>query len=291
MSVEERLAGGGAEDSSGFELALNRAGLLLGLNRFEEAEHEYARAVLLKPSDPTAQLGLAKLRYMRGDPYFARDLVAATKGERGHRQVQLQFANVLRHTGDLGGAEVLLRDLIAREGPAPELRSSLASVLHAAGRLPEAEVQARAAVNSRPEDVQMAHNLVAVLLSLGRADEATPFIRAARARTPFDYSWIAHEATAARLTGDPAYAVLYDYERLVGVYDLEPPPGWRSMAEFNAALEASLYARHTLVRHPFDQSMRAGTQTIGNLLCRPETTARCVIRVVGLCASVATGSM
>ena len=161
--------------------------------------------------------------------------------------LQLQFANVLRRTGDLAGSELLLRDLIARAGPAPELRSSLATLLHAAGRLQEAEVEARAAVSGRPTDASIVHNWVAVLLSLGRADDALPFIRAERARAPLDSSWIADEATAARIMGDPAYSVLYDYDRLVRVYDLEPPPGWRSMAELNAALETHLMARHALV--------------------------------------------
>ena len=193
-----------------FAQALGHAALLLERSEFDAAEHEYARAVALKPSDPNAQFALAKLRYMRGDPQFARDLVAAATRDRNDGLLELQFANVLRQTGDLPGAEILLRDLIARAGPTPELRSSLAAVLHAAGRLREAEGEARAALHGRPTDPTIAHNLVAVLLSLGRADEALPLIRAARALAPLDYSWIADEAIAARLLGDPAYGVLYD---------------------------------------------------------------------------------
>lgn len=87
---------------------------------------------------------------------------------------------------------------------------------------------------------------------------------------PNDFSWIADEAIAARMTGDPAYSVLYDYDRLVRVYDLEPPPGWRSIAELNAALKTRLDARHALVRQPFDQSMRFGTQTMGDLKRDPD---------------------
>ncbi len=264
MRGQEPYGRAGGE-ASGFAQALSRAAALLELGDFEGAEREYARAVALEPSDHASQFGLAKLRYMRGDPYFARDLVAATLRDRDNGLLQLQFANVLRQTGDLSGAELLLRDLIARAGPAPELRSSLATVLHAAGRLQEAEVEARAAASVGAADANILRNWVAVLLSLGRADDALPVIRAERARAPLDASWIADEATAARMAGDPAYASLYDYERFVRVYDLEPPSGWRSMAELNAALETLLTARHTLARHPFDQSMRFGTQTMGDL--------------------------
>lgn len=256
--------------ASELDRALARARALMEHQMYEAAEQEFMRAVALEPLNPAAQLSLAKLRYMRGDPAFARDLATAAARNREHSALQLQFAEVLRMTGDLDGAELLLRDLIARVGPAPEFRSALATVLHEAGRVQEALVEAFAAVKLRPEDSPMCERLVAVLLSLGRAEDAMPLIRAEREMAPWDHIWIAHEATAARLTGDPAHAALYDYDRFVRVYDLEPPAGWDSIAELNAALESSLVARHTLARPPFNQTMRAGTQTIGNLVDDPD---------------------
>jgi Tfp pilus assembly protein PilF len=249
---------------------VHRAALHLERGELDQAEREYARAVAENPADPDAQLGLAKLRYMRGDALFARDLVAALAADRSDGFLQAHFANVLRQIGDLAGAEIMLRDLIARAGPVPELRASLAAVLHSAGQLQEAAAEARAALKARPADSAVILNLVAVLLSLGRADEALPLIRAERAKAPFDCSWIAYEATAARLLGDPAYRVLYDYPRLVQVYDLPAPRGWSSMTEFNAALADNLAARHTLTHQPFDQTLRFGTQTMGNLAFEPD---------------------
>jgi len=255
---------------SEFDLSFKRARALLEMQEFDDAEREYARAVALEPTHPAAQFGLAKLRYMRGDPSFARDLAAAAAANRNHPALQIQFAEVLRLNGDLDGSELLLRDLIARQGPEPALRSLLAMVLHEAGRLQEALVEAFAAVKSRPDDAAKLQTLVAVLLSLGRAKDAMPLIRAERQLAPLDPIWIAHEATAARLSGDPAYALLYDYDRFVRVYDLDPPPGFGSIAELNAALHACLTARHQLARQPFDQSMRSGTQTTGNLVVDPD---------------------
>jgi len=277
MSTEEPFRRPEAPPSE-FAAALKRAGRLMELGDFEAAEREYARGVALDPSEPNAQFGLARLRYMRGDAQFARDLAAAAAGDRSNGSLQWQFANVLRHSGDLAGAEVLLRDLMARMGSAPELRSSLATVLLAAGRLEEAEIEARAAATARPTDVGILRNWVAVLLSAGRVTDALPVIRAQRARAPLDTAWIADEATAARLIGDSAYTVLYDYERFVRVYDLEPPQGWRSMAELNARLETLLTARHALMRQPFDQSMRFGTQTIGDLRQDSDEAIQAVLR-------------
>jgi thioredoxin-like negative regulator of GroEL len=267
------------DDTGGFDAALRRAAQLTDADDHEAAEREYARAVALQPWHVAAQYGLANLRYMRGDPYFARDFAAACARYSDHGVLQLQFANVLRHAGDLDNSELLLRDLIARGGAFPELRSSLATVLHEAGRLSEAEVEARGAANARPNDAQIALNLAAVLLSLGRADEALTLARAQRRRAPFDYTWIAHEATAARLVDDPAYASLYDYERLVRVYDLDAAPGGQTIAELNAALAARLAQGHRLPRPPLGQSVRFGTQTRGDLLADPDPAVRAALEM------------
>lgn len=253
---------------------LERARTLMARREFEAAEREYAGVVAANPLHPAAHFGLAKLRYMRGDPRFARDLAAAAARHRDQPALQRQFAEVLRLTGDLDGSELLLRDLLARQGGLPALRWALANVLHEAGSLAEAEAEAAAAVGSCPEDAAMVETLVAVRLSLGRAGEVLPLIRAQRRRAPRANIWIAHEATAARLIGDPAYARLYDYDRLVRVYDLEPSPGFGSAAELNTALAAVLRERHKLERPPFDQSMRAGTQTVGNLHDDPDPALR-----------------
>jgi len=256
---------------------ITRARALLQEQDFDAAEDAYALAVAAEPRALEAQFMLAKLRYMRGDPRFARELATAAAAHRDIPNLQLQFAEVLRLTGDLNGTELLLRDLIARVGPAPEYRWPLATVLHESGRTQEALVEAFAAVRGRPDDSAMTQTLVAVLMTLGRADQAMPLIRAHRTLEPHSHIWIAHEATAARLIGDPAYAHLYDYDRLVRTYDLEPPAGWRSIDEFNADLQACLSARHKLARNPFDQSMRSGTQTIGDLVADPDPVIKAAV--------------
>ncbi|WP_428099902.1 tetratricopeptide repeat protein [Candidatus Rariloculus sp.] len=262
---------------SEFDRSLRRSNELLQRQQFEQAERELERAVALRPSDTAAQLGLAKLRYMRGDPSFARDLARAAARNRNDTNLQMQFAEVLRMTGDLAGAELLLRDLIARAGTSAGLRASLAVVLHEAGRLREALTEALAEMSDRPGDPMPVETVTAILLSLGRADEAMPMIRAERERAPLDQVWIAHEATAARLADDPAYAELYDYDRFVRAFDIEAPPDFGSVAELNAELEKSLSERHGLKRPPFNQSMRFGTQTTGNLVADTDPAIRAAL--------------
>lgn len=263
---------------AGFELAFNRGRTLTQLYRTTEAEQAFAAAVALNPRHAEAQLNLARLRYMRQDPDFARDIAAAAAANRGDPASQLLHGIVLWRSGDLQRAEGILRDLLAGQGPNPDVRCALAQVLHEAGRLQEAESEAMEAATAKPQDPKVVETLVVILLSRGRPDDAVPFIRAQRSRYPDDQGWIAYEATAARLLGQASYRELYDYTRLVRTYDLQPPPGWASMDELNAALREALNARHPFANHPLDQSLRNGSQTARNLLTESDPAIQAVMR-------------
>jgi Flp pilus assembly protein TadD len=247
------------------ELHINQGRTLAQLYRLEEAERAYAQAVALRPSDLSAQSNLAALRYMRGDPRFMRDLAAAAEAAPQDFKLQLVVADLLRRAGDLAGAESLLRGLLKSTAAPPKVRTALAIVLRESGRLKEAEALAMEAAMADPQDVSLIENLVAIELALGRPEEALPFIQTQRLRQPNDQRWIAFQATAARQLGDPLYRTLYDYDRFVRVYELEPPPGWATMAELNAALVETLGARHQFAAHPLDQSLRNGSQTARSL--------------------------
>jgi Flp pilus assembly protein TadD len=259
------------------ELHINRGRALMQLYRMDEAERAYAAAVALEPRDPEAQKNLAQLRYMRGDPEFARDFAAAARESPADLRLQLSYADLLRRADDLPGAEALLRDLLRQFGPVPQARAALSSVLHAAGRLREAEAQALEAAAAQPHDIALIENLVSVELAVGRPEQAMPFIRAQRQRLPNDQRWIAYEATAARQLGHSFYAQLYDYGRLVQVYELEAPAGWRSIEELNAALVETLRARHRFATHPLDQSLRNGSQTARSLVTERDTVIQALL--------------
>ncbi len=255
----------------------NRGRALLQLYRIEAAEHAYAEAVALAPTNVESQLALANVRHMRGDPKFARDIAAAAAAHRDNDSLQMRFADVLRRAGDLGGAEMLLRDLLARRGPVPQIRSALATVLHEAGNLDEAELHALEAATARPHDALLIETLVTVLLSRGRGEDAQPFIATQRARVPHDQRWIAYAASAARLSGDPLYHELYDYTQLVRAYELPVPRGWSSMATFHADVQRALRARHRFANHPLDQSLRHGSQTARSLISDPDPVIQALL--------------
>jgi uncharacterized protein (TIGR02466 family) len=251
--------------AQGPELCFNRARALQELGRFDEADAALSAAVERWPAALEAQIMLAKLRHMRGDTDYARQLAAAARAT-GRIDLHLALGDLLRRGGRLEEAHDVVRPLADRHPEAPEILSSLAVVLQELGDLEAALPRARRAHEARPADSDLAENLVAILLQLGRGDEAQPPILSWRERSPLDGRWLAYEATAARQLRQARYGELYDYERFVRAFDLEPPAPYSSMAELNAALAHALEARHRLRTHPLDQSLRHGTQTSRSLL-------------------------
>jgi Flp pilus assembly protein TadD len=245
---------------------------------FQEAEQAFAAAVKMEPRHSQAQFYLARIRYMLGDPNFARDITVVVKENRDDLNMQMLLSEVLRRVGDLQNTENLLRDILNRFGPLPEVRATLAGVLHDANRLKDAETEALDAAAALPRDPFVIDQLVAILLARGRPVDALPFVYAQRQRAPLDQGWIAYEATCARLMGHAHYAELYDYDRFIRLYELEAPPGWGSIEQLNTAVLEALNTRHRFGAHLFDQSLRHGSQTTRNLVTEPDPAIRALMQ-------------
>ena len=261
----------------GYELAFNRGRALCELSEIDAAELEFERAVNLQPTNTEAQLQLARVRYLKGDPKFARAIATAANANRDDSNLQLLMGEVLWRSGDLHAAELVLQELLSRKAGNATVQSTLACVLLEAGRLKEAEGHALEAIAVAPADPVVSENLVTILLARGLPDDAMHFIKAQRQQRPDSQAWIAFEATAARLLGSDLYHQLYDYERLVRVFDLQTPAGWSSMEELNGALVEALDASHRARNQPLDQSLRNGTQTPRSLLSETHPAVRSIL--------------
>src|SRR6185369_12424608 len=82
---------------------------------------------------------------------------------------------------------------------------------------------------------------------------------------PFDQTCLALLGTAWRLKGDERDEALNGYDRLIRVFDMEPPDGFSSMERFNAELGAYLAQLHPQTDAYLEQSLYGGTQTEGML--------------------------
>jgi Flp pilus assembly protein TadD len=262
----------------GFELELARGRAFVQLGRFADAERAYEAAVQLRPRHADAQLYLARVRQMLGDADFSRSLATAVLAARDDVNLQEALAGLLLGAGRADVAEKLLRDELKRTGPNPRLRFLLSRVLREGARLAEAETEALESAAALPEDAGVVENLVSILLSRERPAEAQAFIRAQRARMPWSQGWIAYEALAARMLGQPLYAELHDYQHLVRCYELKPPLGYASMADLNAAVLEVFAARLGADTYALGESLRNGRQTTRNLVMDPNPVIRALLR-------------
>lgn len=128
-----------------------------------------------------------------------------------------------------------------------------------------AEKSARTCLAVDPGNTVIDASLISALLMQGKADEALTRIMPLRGAEPERQHWIAYEATALRILGDPRYDALVDMDRFVRPYQLPVPQGFDSLAEFNSAFLTALDRLHRYARHPLNQTLRHGSQTTREL--------------------------
>ncbi len=109
------------------------------------------------------------------------------------------------------------------------------------------------------------------LLTAGKWDAAADVASQATLIEPDNQEAWANLATAWRLLDDPREHWLCDYDRLVGLVDIETPRGFASQSDFLEALQANLDHRHMARREPIQQSLRGGSQTPGRLFGRSDS--------------------
>ena len=280
---EEALAELDAAQAAGLggpEFAHNRASALMALGRFDESRAELEAALAETPGAINLHGLLARLRYMQGDADFVSHLEAAIDREPDNAALSVACSQLLRGAEALDDALATMRRALAKGDETAPLLAEMSAVHHDRGEFEEALDYARRAVASHPEDPELRDLEIQALLSLGDGAQAMPLIEAARARQPLDQFYIALEASAARLLGDPRYASLYDYERLVMPFELPVPDGWDSIEDFHADLVPALKERHRFVAPPLDQSLRAGTQTPRGLLGDPDPVIRAFLEAI-----------
>jgi Flp pilus assembly protein TadD len=264
----------------GPELAYNRASALMGIYDFDAAEEILVDAIRSGPSTLDPLRLLARLRYMRGSDDFVDEFRHAIATSPDDVSLKLGLGQILNAAGQLGEAETVLLDARDRNPAFAPVLVELAGVYQEAGQFDKALHNAELAAEAAPGDAQTKNMVIDALVSLGRADEAMPLIEAMRREFPLNQWYVAMEATAARLVGDPRYEYLYDYEQYVRPYDLETPPGWSSMQAFQDDLIPALDERHRFHAQPLDQSLRSGTQTPRGLLGDPDPVIQAFIHAL-----------
>lgn len=249
-------------------------GRILGKqDRFGEAEAAYRAAVRRAPTSPPAQRELAQLIWMQtGDLAKARaELDAAPQSP----EIVAIIVRLLQAAGEDAAAYALA---VARAGRDPSL--NILAARAGLGIDPEAADRRLAAIPPGIHSSARAKAEIELDLALGRVEQAVRRGEALRAARPGDQHATALLATAWRLAGDPRYRQLYDYDRLVKSYRIDPPEGWSSLDDYLGDLGRALDRIHGPLTHPVDQSLRHGSQTTRNLADYPDDAIRALFRAI-----------
>jgi Flp pilus assembly protein TadD len=274
--------------------SLDQARALLERGRAGEARDALAAAMVGGLDGAPCRSLMGFILHQLGDvPGCARELKEAVRLAPDDGAAQFALASISFKLGDEEQAEAATRRAIALGMDDVHSASLLGRILTKQGRLAEAEKAWRAAVRFNPASPQAQRELadlvwmqtgdiatarakaeIEVDLALGRGEQAVRRAEALRAARPNDQHAIALLATAYRLAGDDRYAALYDYDRLVKSYCIDPPQGWSSVETYLADLGQALDRIHGPLTHPVAQSLRHGSQTMRALADYPDPSIR-----------------
>lgn len=240
---------------------------------FESLEN--ARQLILKhPDYVPGQVTYAHLLWEYG-PLFAPGSEPLASFRRAvmarplDRDMQLSYLRFLLHARK--SEEVLERaqSLASTLGRDPVLTWMHADALAQLGRHEDAEglyVHAHAAFGDGNPAFLNAY--ARHRLRTGQWRGAADLAHRATKVSPHDQDAWNNLGTAWRLLGDEREAWLFDYERIVGCVDIEPPAGYAGIQDFLVDLVAALDRIHQAGREPVNQSLRHGSQTPGKLFGR-----------------------
>lgn len=245
--------------------ALARAEMAAG--NLDAAEGAYGEALARAPGKAEFAIELADLMWMRrGDLAGAQALLDRTAHAGGPPgQLLKAKAKLFETAGDANRGADLLALAADRLPDDVSLLLASAQAELERGDLAGAERRLQRAERQLPDMPGVLNQAAIINLALGRPDVALAKARRGLDIFPEDQSLWGWAATAARAVGDPLYGRLYDYDAVVGVYDIETPPGWPSLDAYLKDLAQSLDRIHQFREHPTAQSLRHGSQILHRL--------------------------
>ena len=248
------------------DLHYNRGNAFQALGRSSEAMAAYRQALRREPLHAFALYDLARLRWRLGDPDYGAELERAEIAHPASAVAPSLRAQLLLRARRYADACQAYELALHRAPDVAALHDGLAQGLMRLGEQQRSLDAHQRAVALAPQDVNLRSHFCATLLVAGQADVALVQAEHAVGLASGDQLALAMLGLCWRTLGDAREGWLNDDEHLVSVIDLEAPTGWPDMASFNADLAEELQPLHVDSQAPIDQSLRSGTQTMGDIL-------------------------
>lgn len=252
-----------APDSS--EVRHNLASALAGDGQELEAISLYRKILESTPQDASAHRYLNEILWTQGSDDFLESYRVSKKTFPEDIDLRHSYAGQLMQAERFEEAEQEIQAAIKMSPDNHKLRLVSARILKEADKFDEALAELRHASKLAADSTSVMAALAETLLGVGDGKGALKIIKKLIKNDDQYMGWWALKADALKLTGSDEYHWLYDYERLLLVSGIDVPDGYASIKDFNEALLHDLEKYHRGKEHPLDQSMRLGTQTVGNI--------------------------
>ncbi|NBO12925.1 MAG: tetratricopeptide repeat protein [Betaproteobacteria bacterium] len=248
----------------------NIANTYQALGKLEQAQSAYVRACELDPTNVLAQVDLARFRWRQADSSWDATIVSAlSKAGRSNANLHGAYGQLLWASGNILGALNAWRCAASLDAGNAHWRDAIGRAMVRAGDVKQGLQKQQAVLDQDPSNPVFQASLATSLLIAGDIQAANHHVQKTRDLLPEDqYAWALQEL-CWRALDEGKHRWLCDLDRLLHVYDLHPPGGWKDLESFHRDLAAELISLHHDSREPLDQTLRQGTQTIDNLFDKP----------------------
>lgn len=248
------------------EAHYNRGNALYHLDRVDDAAEAYERAVQIKPGYLEGHDTLNKLYWQhKYEERYLESYRQAVTREPHVVGLWVDWADRLNLSGRFQNAEMVLKTALDMGLDHGDLYHRRGQAFYALGYKSKGMACYEEAIARDPEARTYRLARARAFIEGGDYEKALQDIARILKTSPYDQEAIAYQGLAWRFLGDPRATVLNDYENMVKSYRIEPPEGYASITDFNKRLCAALLRLHKASRHPAEQTLRGGSQTMGSL--------------------------
>lgn len=226
------------------------------------AEQAYLETLRRQPLNHAAHRELAQLHWMLTADSTAAFAFLDRAIAANPQAVALSVlkAQALEGAGFAAEACAVLRPMMAAYCRDAGLAAIVSQTALSAGDLEAALHWGKFAFENAASASPAAVAYASACLAAGRLEAAEAPITALRSADGANQHAIALKALKWRLERSPRYGALYDYASFVRAYPLRTPEGWPSLAAYVSDLARALDDAHRTRTHPFNQSIKRGTQ-------------------------------
>jgi tetratricopeptide (TPR) repeat protein len=237
------------------------------LLHLDASEKAFREAIRRRPGMPDAHRELAQLIWMRTGNLSAAlsDVEAGLRAAPANIMLAMVKAQTLEFADRGADAFAAMANLASANPAQPSLLVYASQLATGLGQGLEALNLAERAAALAPQEMAVQVTLAEALLVAGQPERASDIAGNLRRKWSTNQHAIALQATAWRMLGDRRYRQLYDYDAFVWSSLLDTPLGWPDLDAYVADVAIALKSLHAYREHPFNQSLRHGSQAVNIL--------------------------